>query len=260
MSTILKALEKNKRQTPSFIDKSSDNRWKLVAVIALVTIAILFSIVIYLLVKPTPKTVLEVPVKPIPIIEALPEVESNAPSEAPESLVGVVHFDTAPLTLALENEAPKWIKADLNEVKKPTSKSSVATQKTNNESSTPINEDVSVDDISAELRQRFALAVELEQGKKSSFDLQPVEEGPVLVASDISSMPAKFQYQVPVMRYDSHVYSTIEKDRWIRINGVDLRVGDRIGDIELLDILPQQSVFRLGKQSFTLESLEDWEG
>jgi len=58
------------------------------------------------------------------------------------------------------------------------------------------------------------------------------------------------------------MYSTVAADRWIRINGETLKEGDfdSRGEVELVEILPNQSVFRFGTQSFTLESLMDWQG
>jgi len=263
MSTILKALEKNKNPNQAvIIEKTADIPWKLIAVISSLLIVALLATVIFLLSKPKIE-VIATPISQTTSIVKTPVVEDNLIVKAPKSLVSEVNFITAPLPLDPYNKRQKWISADENREIEQVPLASIddsqqpAIEQSNAEQRESVDA-LALENVSSDLQQRFALAVELEQGNKPSFN--DGQDDPVLVASDISSMPAKFQYQVPVMRYDSHVYSTIEKDRWIRINGVDLRVGDHIGDVQLVDILPQQSVFRLGKQSFTLQSLQDWLG
>lgn len=264
MSTILKALEKNKQQ-PIFSDLKADRRWKFIIAAALLMIMVLFSVVIFLLVKPIEKAAIEfeaVQPQRMAIAESQPLVVApEVVANASKNRVGEVHFDTTPLLLATENASTTWLKAEVTNPKiDPEPGGNVNTKPVSARgNANNADSNVSISDISNELKQRFALAVELEQDNQPTVDVQ-AQDRPLSASSEITSLPARFQYQVPAMRYDSHVYSTIEKDRWIRINGVDLKEGDHIGDIELLEILPQQSVFRLGKQSFTLQSLDDWAG
>lgn len=258
MSTILKALEKSQHQPHVVvIDKSMNTSWKLLIAAALLVIAILLSAVVFLLFKPTEDKVTAVSFIAEPV-SLLPSVVVT--NTKPISLVSEVDFKTKPLpkTNFLHETQQNWVSAEKsivnNASENTTENEIISNSSTNNEA---VNS-TTLDDASSDLQRRFELAVELEQGADSE-ESEVINEQP-LVASDISTMPAKFQYQVPVMRYDSHMYSSEAEDRWIRINGTDLRTGDYIGPVELVDILPQQSVFRLGKQSFTLESLQDWKG
>ena len=266
MSTILKALDKNKQQNQSvIIDKSTDTAWKLMMMTALLVIVILLAIVVFLLFKPPVETA-----KPIPHIPSVAELIHAVPEKQNlhyDSLVSEVDFNTKPLPTVSHKAEIEWtpaVKANVNTVKNSVAKNAESDQLIIDGSvpKRPISSKqdtnrISLDDVPEDLQQRFALAVEEE--KNATFT-EYVDKDEELVTSDIASMPARFQYRVPVMHYDSHVYSTEAKDRWIRINGVDLRVGESLGEIELVDILPHQSIFRLGKQSFTLESLQDWKG
>ena len=266
MSTILKALEKNKEQNqPVIVDKSADTIWKSMMVAALLVIVILLTIVVFLLFKPTVEAA-----KPIPYIPSVAELIHAAPEQKNphyDSLVSEVDFNTAPLPTVSQKTEIKWtpaVKANVNAGKNSVAKNAESDQliidgsvPKRSISSKQDTNHISLDDVPDDLQQRFALAVEEESNTTFTEYVDKDEE---LVTSDIASMPARFQYRVPVMRYDSHVYSSEAKDRWIRINGVDLRVGESLGEIELVDILPHQSIFRLGKQSFTLESLQDWKG
>ncbi|MGJ8580711.1 MAG: general secretion pathway protein GspB [Psychromonas sp.] len=275
MSTILKALEKNKGQAAmSSVQPVTNTGLKVAIISALVLIAILLGIVIYLLLRPSQST---------PVVTVTPAIETITPaSEAmmldefvdvprqTDSRVTEVQFKTIPLPIR-EAPAPSWGGDDIvmseaidQDPRLPeqvvetgmTAQSKLDLLKQTQQDQKVLS-DIDLDNVPDSLKQRFALAVEEE--KNGVLRDQIVEQNPQQVmASDIHEMPNRFQDQIPSMRYDSHVYSSDEADRWIRINGVDMRVGDFVGDIELVDILPQQSVFRLGAQSFTLESLQDW--
>jgi len=261
MSTILKALDKNKHpQQAVVIEQSTDTRWKLIMAAALLIIVLLLGVVAFLLHKATTeqKTIIDT----ISVTEEQQSIIEKVIVH-PVSLVSDITFDTEPLPLALITQDPlqppqQWIsseKPQQNQFKQTEVVSGPLT--VGDEAKQQLADNGEFDDVSEELQRRFALAVEQESNTGSN---DYVNNEPEFVAADITSLPATFQFQVPVMRYDSHMYSTDSKDRWIRINGVDLRVGEHIGEVELVDILPQQSVFRLGKQSFTLESLKDWKG
>ncbi|MDN2664048.1 general secretion pathway protein GspB [Psychromonas sp. 14N.309.X.WAT.B.A12] len=273
MSTILKALEKSKAQgVTSPVEPIANNGWKVMVVSGLLLIAILLGVVIFLLLRPASQTSepTATPVAEVLASEPVVLTKNIGPLEQSESRVSEVQFKTIPLPIR-QAPAPSWDTA-----------AAVTTIEQDPALPEPINEDgataqdkldainarqqdqtvlsdIDLDNVPDSLKQRFALAVEEE--KNGVLRDQVIEQGPEeVVASEIHEMPIRFQEQIPTMRYDSHVYSSDEADRWIRINGVDMRVGDFVGDIELVDILPQQSVFRLGGQSFTIESLQDWKG
>lgn len=265
MSTILKALEKNKHHPQTLlIDKSADRSWKLVAAAALLVIVLLLVLVLYLLFKPVERVIANannVTISASPIQTASVKVEpvllqqpQIKPAREAINNVSEIDFKTKPLPKLQKKSLVVITQAPTSEEKNTLNDRLEATTIKNDE----VENSLTLADVPSDLQQRFALAVELEQGQQS-VPKQAVNDQTV-VESDISQMPAQFQYQVPVMSYDSHVYSTNANDRWIRINGMDMRVGDHVGVVELVEIMPQQSVFRLGQQRFTLESLKDWKG
>ncbi|HEY5714911.1 MAG TPA: general secretion pathway protein GspB [Psychromonas sp.] len=111
--------------------------------------------------------------------------------------------------------------------------------------------------VSDDLRQRFELAL-LSNPEQEPLSLTATGND----GSDIYEMSSEFQKKVPSIRYDTHIYSTIARERWIKVNGEKLKEGqfDGQGQIQLLEIQPNRSIFRLGRQSFSLESLTDWKG
>lgn len=286
MSTILKALDKRKRSSQVVVvNNASDFFWKAIILLALLVCGfMLFKLPMmqpYYSPGVVKQPATEVVSPTLPSIETSPVVNDNDLYEEKYSQVSEMEFETKPLPLIAskqlvisgEKMPPN---ARLNNEDSPLTvhhEPPLNTVSHNAVVSEPISEtavgmtdkvlaneleDISLEGVSEDLQARFARAIAFEDansgGIEDDFKPQPV------AASDISSMPMKFQFQVPLMSYDSHVYSSKEEERWIRINGVDLRVGERIENIELVDILPHQSVFRLGMQSFTLESLRDWKG
>ena len=111
--------------------------------------------------------------------------------------------------------------------------------------------------VSDDLRQRFQLALISSTEKEALSSTAASNDG-----RDIYEMTAEFQKKVPSLIYDTHIYSTIARERWIKINGEKLKEGqfDGQGRFQLLEIQPNRSIFRLGRQSFSLESLTDWKG
>ena len=110
MSTILKALEKNKEQNqPVVVDKSTDTIWKSMMVAALLVIVILLTIVVFLLFKPTVEAV-----KPIPYIPSVAELIHAIPEkQIPryDSLVSEIDFNTEPLPIVSQKTEMKWTPA-----------------------------------------------------------------------------------------------------------------------------------------------------
>ena len=111
--------------------------------------------------------------------------------------------------------------------------------------------------VSNDLQRRFELAL-LDIPKQEILSSPEIHHD----GSDLHEMSAEFQKKVPSIQYDAHLYSTIVGERWIKINGENLKEGqfDKQDEIQLLKIQPNRSIFRVGRQSFSLESLTDWKG
>jgi general secretion pathway protein B len=257
MSTILKALQKNKFDQPAgpiSIAPSSEIalHWKVAFSSALVIIIALLSILIYLLLNPRGEHIATSPTEASP--QNAPTPEWSQPSTN-NNLVKVT-FETKPLPI----QAPKIKKVTpLNVTSSPTKK----TQKQANQINKPESQ-ISIEDVPNALKKRFALAellIDIEQNENPTDEISEEDEE-MQDGSDIREMSTTFQNKVPLILYDSHMYSSSAADRWIRINGEVLKEGDfdSTGQLEILEIQPQRSIFRLQRQSFSLESLTDWKG
>jgi len=260
MSTILQALEKNKLNQagappPIIQHEEKLGIWKIALSLALFIIIALLSILIYILLNPKTE----------------PPILVSAPTE----LTPVNHsatkiiFETQPLPVPVikEIKVKPTIKTVVEvEHEEPAIKPMQVTSAQGETYLEPIKEQSALDydDIPSDLKERFKLAVlmtDIEENDHSIDNNASIEEE-ISDGSDIREMSSAFQNKVPPIRYDSHMYSSAIKERWIRINGETLQEGDidSTGQLELLEIQPQRSIFRLGRQSFSIESLEDWLG
>lgn len=266
MSTISKALDKQKRQqtasAAALLEKpSNSHNWKAALFVSLLVIISLLLVVIYLLFVPVSQPKIIEVIKPAPVESVQKSPSLTEVKKSQELNVQKIAFTVSPLPKPTppltEDKQPISFSSEENnnfafEEKKISQPVAIAVTK----EVTPEEIEIDYSATSADLQQRFQLAL-----------LAPIdEEAPVKseggVASDISEMNRDFQAQLPNFSYDSHLYSSVAKDRWIRINSEDLREGefDSSGKLQVVEIMPNQTIFRLGRQSFSVQSLMDWKG
>ena len=264
MSTILDALQKQSNSYSGHSSKTASlTPWKGALLVAVVVIVSLLSTLLYMQFVYSEQRNNSQLSESLNQPEKEPLNESIVTRESPESIAAVISKPVKKMTFVtqalpvyevqqqvLDTPSELLLISHQDDLQAQPEVQGVRSIDTN-------NDEIDYSDVSSELKQRFQRALEKgqEQGQK-----------PLVIAmstsTDIHQMSAEFQQKVPIIRYDSHMYSTLAAERWIRINGETLKEGqfDARGDIELVEILPNQSVFRFGKQSFTLESLMDWQG
>ncbi|WP_019613564.1 general secretion pathway protein GspB [Psychromonas ossibalaenae] len=271
MSTILQALQKQQASQNTQIHDNmlleNDNlKWKAALLTALLVIICLLGVLIYMQFHPFSGVNSQQPViVQNNSVQKTEKVTAEQPvSRSEKPAVGTVEkltFVTKPLPEVKVQEPEQILVSAL-----PKSKKQVTAEQKNSSNVAPaepgsekIPQELDYSEVSDDLQKRFKLAVLESQAAAKSPAIEEEETGD---GSDINQMGYAFQEKVPAMSYDFHVYSTIVEDRWIRINGEDLREGqfDAAGKIKLIEIQPQRSIFRIGRQSFSLESLTDWKG
>ncbi|AGH82457.1 general secretion pathway protein B [Psychromonas sp. CNPT3] len=228
MSTILKAQQKKQGRVsiPLSHNTFKGKSWILWG---LVTFVVLLSVALYdaLHQKHLPLTVAE----PIPL------------EEKTFKAVSIVHFVTQPLPLAASIDvAPVILNSKVVPLHSPKD-----------------TKEIDYKGVSVGLTSRFKAAL-LDPSDNVDIQEEVFESG--VSSSDLSDMPRDFQRLVPVIHYDAHMYSSLASERFIKINGKRLKEGmfDSTGKLQLLEIQPQLSIFRVNNQSFSLQSLVDWKG
>jgi general secretion pathway protein B len=253
MSTILAALQKQKSSLSAhFVQQPEVEKglfkWRVALLTSLLFAIGLLSVLLYLQLSGEAKS-----------IRMQPSIAPNV-IEVDSDIIEVIPLAVNEIPVKITKKAPKAVREitfatqPLPEYKKQELPTKLVPDKLT-ASAANLSGELDYSAVSDELQQRFeiALADSKKQDKLSS----------VAVSSDgrdLHEMASKFQQKVPGIRYDTHIYSSIAQDRWIKINGNTLREGqfDPQGKIQLLEIQPNRSIFRLDRQSFSLESLTDW--
>ena len=278
MSIIANALQKQNQQQSEISSEGSNNTiWKALLLSALMVIILLSCVLIWVLnrpaimvapvMAPVQEKVVVTPLKNTqPQREAtlsVPEIVEpkivNTPNKPKGKIIETVSFETKPLPLINLNEMNVALKVEQKEVaseqilEQKKTNESIEVVDTSTESITDnIPEELAYNDVSDNLKEHFQEAL-----TNSQDDRNDESESSAL---NIYKMESRFQQQVPTIRYDFHVYSSNQSDRWIRINGEDLKEGDvdSSGKIQVVTILPNQTDFRVDGQVFYLKSLTDW--
>lgn len=135
---------------------------------------------------------------------------------------------------------------------------------------TPVNEDVdgkvlnaapkNEPAVSPELVARFNQAIEALDNEVRDDIAQ--DEVPVTVHNDlprVDQLPVKLLTRLPSMNFSAHMYASQSRDRWVRVNGVQLAEGDWIDEkVQVVSIEAQQVVLGFEGELFTMAALTDW--
>ena len=66
---------------------------------------------------------------------------------------------------------------------------------------------------------------------------------------------------LPKLDLQTHMYSSSENKRWVKVNGREVSQGDWIGnDVQLLEIKPQSVVVEFNQQKIEIPALYEWKG
>ncbi|GIC79675.1 general secretion pathway protein GspB [Moritella sp. F3] len=119
-----------------------------------------------------------------------------------------------------------------------------------------MNDELAHEQVSAELLAKFNRALTA----TSDDDSVPTNEiAESYNAVPIADLPPHLRMQIPDINYSSHVYSSKANNRSVRLNNRDLREGSWLSDdVEILEILQNEVIMRVGAQSFSLKALSDW--
>jgi len=119
-----------------------------------------------------------------------------------------------------------------------------------------MNDNLANEQVSAELLAKFNRAL------TATSDAERIPVAAIAEtynAVPIADLPAHLRAKIPDISYSSHVYSSKSQNRSVRLNNRDLREGSWLSDnVEILEILQNEVIMRVGAQSFSLKALSDW--
>lgn len=111
--------------------------------------------------------------------------------------------------------------------------------------------------VSKNLQEAFAQAVAATEGDSIDNTVTTASRDSAK-AQPIEFLPDAILQRIPPIRYEQHIYATDTAKRWIKINGYELYEGDNLGDLRVVEITPEQTLFRVNGQEFTLGATQDW--
>ncbi|MFT6925410.1 MAG: general secretion pathway protein B [Psychromonas sp.] len=263
MSTILAALQKQKSSAgehfvPPSEAKKGLLKWRVALLTSLLVIISLLCVLLYLQLNGAAQDMkIQPPIAQIKAPDVL-DVDPNVLKVEPLEVAPPIINETAVKITKTAAKAVKemtFVTQPLPEVEKP--ELSIKSVPGESTAAAKVKGELDYSAVSDDLQQRFELALFDSTGQDKVFSVEVNSDG-----RDLHEMSSQFQQKVPNIIYDAHLFSSIAKERWIKINGKKLKEGqfDPQSKIELLEIQPNRSIFRLGRQSFSLESLTDWKG
>ncbi|PMG60608.1 general secretion pathway protein GspA [Vibrio splendidus] len=116
----------------------------------------------------------------------------------------------------------------------------------------------------SELPPDLALKLESMMGEQQSapepMDSRPA--GPVgSQVIELESHSNSLSGVLPKLDLQTHMYSSSETKRWVKVNGQEVAQGDWIGrDIQLLEIKPQSVIIEFNQQKIEIPALYEWKG
>ncbi|MEZ8313447.1 general secretion pathway protein GspB [Vibrio splendidus] len=116
----------------------------------------------------------------------------------------------------------------------------------------------------SELPPDLALKLESMMGEQQSAP-EPMDSRP---AGQVGSQVIELETHtnslsgvLPKLDLQTHMYSSSETKRWVKVNGQEVAQGDWIGrDIQLLEIKPQSVIIEFNQQKIEIPALYEWKG
>jgi len=106
--------------------------------------------------------------------------------------------------------------------------------------------------LSPELAQRFESAISSQPNKTKTVSRD---------ASNLAQDAEQWYGKLPPLNFQTHVYSSQESKRWVKINGTEYGQGDWINDeLQLIAIEQQSCLVRYQGELIEIPALYDWQG
>ncbi|WP_373958756.1 general secretion pathway protein GspB [Vibrio gigantis] len=115
----------------------------------------------------------------------------------------------------------------------------------------------------SELPPDLALKLESIMGEQQStpepMDSRPAGQGSQVI--ELETHINSLSGVLPKLDLQTHMYSSSETKRWVKVNGQEVAQGDWIGqDIQLLEIKPQSVIIEFNQQKIEIPALYEWKG
>lgn len=74
-----------------------------------------------------------------------------------------------------------------------------------------------------------------------------------------AEMPVRVQRAIPAMSFSQHMYASESRERWVKVNDIQLYEGQWLDDnVQLVSVQPRFVVMAINQSQFRLPALTDW--
>ncbi|XOV78813.1 MAG: general secretion pathway protein GspB [Aestuariibacter sp.] len=209
----------------------------------------------------------QAPDSPTKEIEATASAQEVAPKEVIESDAATATSSTAEVSDSPAAETQQ-VAPDTNnseESQQPLTLGYVPEEETSDAAMTETKLSSQGGDISPELLERFEQAMaDLEKESAADNDLPEDEPEPVSYSRienilRVDQLPARVMARLPSLSFSAHMFASNPRDRWVKVNDMELGEGDWISDDLMIDrIEPQHVIMVFQGHQFSMRALADW--
>lgn len=205
--------------------------------------------------------------------EALPQLVEEGSQKQPQQDT-LTQPDSVPLETDVAAVLSQSEPTDIEPLAKQASDASAQTQNTltevDNQSieTTSATEQAPAPVVSPELMQRFEAAMaDLERESapaeaQNSADLEydsAVSDFNSTDVQRVDQLPARVMTRLPSMSFSAHMYASNPRDRWVKLNGIEMGEGEWLDDKLFLErIEPQHVILVFEGHQFSMRALAEW--
>ena len=194
---------------------------------------------------------------PVPVVATISEPVAETATPGPQLLEQVALPPAPAATAAVARQIPQLTPVDTTEQLVIDHRRPAEQQATARDSQGDISDLVASGEVSAELAARFNAAMTATDAYQRQRESGDADRGPHPV--HLTELPEWYQQLVPPLSFSSHIYSTDDDNRWVKVNGQVVREGELIdSNLRLVAIHPQEVVIEMQNRRFTLPALTDW--
>ncbi len=125
-------------------------------------------------------------------------------------------------------------------------------------------DDLDLSGVSPELAAKFKLA--FDQHVEQAADMaEPVQQSLVELSGKVVSLESeaqRFRGRLPKMDFQTHMYASNEKNRWVKVNGKEVYQGEWIvpNQVKLITMTPRALTVQFQNQLIEIPALYEWRG
>lgn len=162
---------------------------------------------------------------------------------------------TANINDSINNSINNSINDNINNSINDATNNTSESQFTNNNTPQTFDNTASEQGVSSDLLKRFEKAM----AETMVLSDQEIAQKQASKVKPLGQFPYAFQQNIPSLNFQTHIYSSDAKQRWVKINDQVLYEGDTVAQgITLITIEAQSIIMRFQGEIFSLEALSNW--